>query len=371
MGLLKNIIPLLILLCGFSSCADNDADEPESLSDNRLIGISFQMPDLQLSATGSDGYEPGVDYENYIDISADGFRIYLFGSNNKFITRLVPLHISSTAAGNNAGEIYTAIGALPANFPSVSTFKVVVIANWPTYGDDLVAGYSTIDDLCNAEWAKFSRPTDFELSPDNKIPFFGIHEYRNVKLTPGEETTLTEPVTLLRAMAKIELLFNTEGISLTSVGLHGVNSSGYCAPKGVYTHSDYDHNGSWNDDYVSKIHLPGNYNDNGQADIPPVALLRKSPGTDSQPEYRNTDNDDLTSNFKARLQLKMDIDNDGAAAHDIYFAKYDDKGKLIPDTYFDIKRNNCYRFSVTYSHGGLFIKVKKWENAYDNNFIFQ
>lgn len=371
---------LLLLMGSLGSCIYDYEDEPSPAPApaGSMLSLDVEIPSMRVGAAGgnSNGYEAGTDFENYIDLSDKGLRIYIFDSYNRFVTRLVPL---GDVATDNSGEKerYTVTGILPGNFPATSTFKVAVLANWPAYADDLTPGVSTIYDLCNAGWAKFNRLTDFRLSADNKIPFFGIREYKNVTVEAGKTTVLSGEVPLLRAMAKVEVVLDNEALSLSDVAIRGFNSKGYCAPFDVYSHTDYDHNGDWNADYLKTLSIPGGFNDGRQEDNV-ARLFRKSrhEGTQKEtwvcyvPEYRNTDNYDGTANYKSRLELLFDFQDENATPYNIYFKEYDSNGKPIDGTDFDIYRNNLYRFTVNLSLSGLIIRVQKWKNAYDNNFIF-
>lgn len=380
MTIIKHIghaLLLLLLISGLSSCADDkNIEEPETVSTGRVLSLDVAIPSLRAGeADANNQYEAGVDFENYIDLSARGLRIYIFDAQDRFVTRLVPLGDITT--DNSGGkERYTVSGVLPDDFPITSSFKVAVLANWPVYTDDLIAGVSTIDDLCNAGWAMFDRLTDFSLSADNNIPFFGIHEYTYVTLKPGETTLLQGDVSLLRAMAKVEVVLDNEAVTFSDVVLRGVNSRGYCAPAGVYSQNDYDHNGQWSQDYVKTLHLLDDTNDAGQGtEVIPLHCKHRRNGSQKEtwvcyvPEYRNTDNANGTANYRSHLELLFDYQGETDVPSNVYFVDYKD-GKPVEGSDFDIHRNNCYRFTVSLGKSGLIIQVKKWENTYDNGFIF-
>lgn len=366
--------------CALASCVCEDLAEEDmpGSGDQTLLSVGLQLPALRAAAEGTGSYEPGDENENYIDIRNKGYRLYFFDTADKYVGRFVPF--SLTPAGE--GTRYEALGVAPNGLSKLTDFKVVVAANWPVYPDEsLVAGTSTIADLCNAGTAQFDRLTSFELDPAKglTIPFYGVHEYKGVKFKKGERTTLTEPVTLLRAMAKVELIVDIAGVSLVDVGLRGYNARGYCAPKEVFTQTDYDHGGQWELDYVKAPHLIGDANDAGQGEGS-IPLFRKQEADEATgqketwiayvPEYRNTGlAPDGTENYKARLDFKLDIQEEDELPYHIYFAKYE-KTEMVADSYFDILRNNCYRFTVTIDHGGLVIKVKKWDNTYDYEYSF-
>ncbi len=379
---IRQALTMLLLTVGLSSCIfDKAAEEPtpEPVAAAKMLSLNVAIPPMKSTeASGSnDRYEAGVDYENYIDLSDKGLRIFIFDSHNKFVTRLIPL--GSINPDNTASsDQYTVTGILPENFPATGDIKVVVLAHWPVYKDDMTPGVTTIDDLCNAEWAEYNRLTDFRLSEENNIPFFGIHTYTGLTFTPGETTSLPGNITLMRAMAKIEVVVDNAAISLRYAKIRGINSIGYCAPAGVYSHTDYDHNGDWNLDYVKALHLPDNTNDFNPGTTE-ATLYRRNQHTDTQketwvcyvPEYKNTDYADGTANYKSRLELLFDFQEAGDKPSEVYFVDYDADGKPVQGTDHDINRNNCYRFTVDLSQGNLFIKVRQWDNAYDNDFIFE
>lgn len=371
---------LLAALAAASCVYDDGGEEPE---ERTLLGVGFSLPLSLAEAGGSGGYIPGEGYENYIDVrTPDNYRIYIFDAADNFIARFVPMLVSPVS---DAGR-YEVVGRADA-LADRSDFKIVVLANWPAYPDDsaLAAGSTTIGDLCTAATATFNALTDFELNPaeGRTIPFFGVHHYTGTTVAKGVRTTLAEPVALLRAMAKVELVVGTDGVSLKEVRLQGYNKQGYCAPEGVYSQSDYDHSGDWNADYVRRLHLVGGANDAAAASAS-APLFRKS-GSQPEtwvayvPEYSNTG----AADYKSRLRFKLDIPGVDAddKVYTLYFADYgadtvvgaDGSENAAPPadgTYFDLWRNNCYRFTVTVKGGLLLLNVKQWENAFDNNFEF-
>lgn len=388
-NILLRIAWILCSVCVATSCVYDDIlpeNEP-TLPDNRtLLSISFRLPDMGAQSRADGSYEDGVDYENYVDIYNGGFRIYIFDADNKYLSRFVPMLIDGPDA--SSGHEYKVQGILPDDIAERTALKIVVLANWPSYPDDrMEVGTTTIEDVCNDASSQFDCLSSFELNPDKGliIPFFGVHHYTGLKFEKGKCTSLTEPVALLRAMAKVEIVVETDGISLSDVGLRGYNSRGYCAPSGVYSQTEYDHNGSWSDDYVKKTHLVGGANDydNVKADILPLFRKYQNDGTHKEtwiayvPEYRNTGDDD----YKSHIEFHLDIQGDGANPYKVYFTDYGENGKIKPtpdsttlpaDTkYYDVLRNNCYRFTLSIDKGLLIIKVKQWENTYDNNFIFK
>ncbi len=381
-GIIRNILIMVTAVLSVSvmtSCVYDDMAEEERYSpqDDPMLVINMKLPMTRF--TRADGsYEPGTGYENYIDVTADGFRIYMFDSDNKFLLRFIPMLLASSEG--DMSDTYTAVGKVPSELEDRGDFKIVVLANWPDYPADgsLTPGVSTIHDLCVAESSKFSRLTEYELNPDKglTIPFFGVHQYSGVTFAKGKRTTLSEPVSLLRAMAKVEVVFDSPGLSLSDVILHGFNSTGFCAPENVNSQADYDHGGQWSEDYVKTLHLPNGANDPNQ-DGNLTRLFRQNLGDGERketwvcyvPEYRNTRDGGGPADDRTWLELRPDVP--GITFENIYFTDYDVNHKSVANTDFDLHRNNCYRFNVSLGKGGLIIKVQKWENTYDNNYIFE
>ncbi len=378
-------IALVAAICvwSMSSCVYDDDMPPEPAGDGgTLVSLSLKLPPNRAAgdaAGGDNGYLPGEDYENYVDLSNDGSRIYFFDADGKFLTRFIPMF---TEPGGTDGTTYTAVGRMPAELEDVTDFSVVVLSNWPAYNDAaLVAGTSTVDDLCNDATACFNLLSSFVLDPDKDltIPFFGIRKYTGVTIAKGKRNDFPGSVALLRAMAKIELVVDISGVSLVDPGLRGYNSRGFCAPAGVHSQADYDHNGVWADDYVKTAHLVGGANDAGQDEpthILPLLRKREADATHREtwiayvPEYRNTGAGD----YKSHLEFRLDIMPDKLFRLD--FAEYETDAAtgvtvMKPDSYYDILRNNWYRFTVSLNKGALIINVKKWTAAFDNYFQFK
>lgn len=215
------------------------------------------------------------------------------------------------------------------------------------------------------------------------MPFFGVHAYQDVAFRKGEMTTLAEPVKLLRAMAKIAVVFDntsSAGTSLNtmaqlqSVTLCGYNVAGYCAPAGVTKEGDYDHNGNYDEDYVHTLHLVGNAND-ASASSQSILLQRvtKASATDNErwigyiPEYQNLNTDNTPSDARSYLKIKFDYQVPADEFYRLDFAQYGTDGS--PTSYFNIERNNLYRFTVKVAEKyKLAVDVKDWTNAFDNNY---
>ena len=355
---------------GGVSCSPEAVDG--SPDDGRMqVNIGLRVP---LNPQTGDGFEEGSTYENYIDVAGGDYRIYFFDSNNRFIARFLPSGVVAVERTNYVD--YTVQGEVPEGMAIYRDFKVVMLANWPTYNDgDLEAGVTTIEELCNADWAQFKRPGKQQLGPGNLIPFYGVHEYENVAFEMGKRTVLSEPVTLLRALAKVEVVleYDTETLEIPAkptTYIRGFNGKGYCAPSGVYSQNDYGQGTDWENDYLGTLHLIDGKNQNGATNNQ-AEFLRTSEEAGKVvwviylTEYQNKGVGDEYS------YVEIDLGDEGK--YNIYFAEYTDGVTDNADANrLDIMRNNLYRFKVRLKlvDGRIEAEVSDWEEEYDNDFNF-
>lgn len=367
---------LMLLVLWSTSCSHGT--ETFGISEKETdLSIGLRLPTGSLAAI--EGYEVGETYENYIDIENNNYRIYFFTSDDKFIARFEPDGL--VVAEGSDYRNYNMLGKAPAALGNHKNFKIVVLANWPQYGDDMMkTGETLLADICNAGWAQFDSFSSFELGPEQLIPFYGIHEYNNIEFKSGEATLLPEPVTLLRAVAKVEVILETDDhfdLSFSEVKIRRYNKKGYCAPKDVFSQGGYDHGGEWNNDYVNDLHLVGNSNDTEEK-TQDFHFANQWTGTDGNkyekwiaylPEYQNIDAGDKYSCIGVRLDVQTNEDE----PHKIYFAGYDENGKTDNNDNakrFDITRNNLYRFTITVRGNKLTVNVQEWKYTFDNEYTF-
>lgn len=386
------IICCLLLLPAvlFVSCSRNAEDDSVPSAGEMTLGIGFKIP----ARAVADGYEEGEAYENYIDAANGNYRIYFFDAENKLIARFDPEAFILMAEDDKYVE-YSVLGEVPEALAEHSDFfKMVVLANWPQYGDaNINTEETTIADICNAAWAQYDCLTDGKTNPTaivlnpfaadptqrKLMPFYGVHEYSNVTFRPGVATILDDPVTLLRAMAKVEVILETDDyfdLSFSSLKINRYNAKGYCAPKDVFKQSDYDHNGSYEDDYVHTLHLVGEANDANEKELSFRKVnrwdedgKRYEKWTAYLPEYQNIGADNAYSSIKAKFNIQLADDT----PHTIYFANYSGgKTDNSNGNRLNIERNNIYRFQVTCTgyNFKLLLTVSDWQGLYENNFEF-
>ena len=395
---------LSALLCVSVSCGKemDTPDTPDVPNGEKMtLHIGFKVPTRAVA----EEYEAGETNENYIDIAGGNYRIYFFDGENKFIARFEPSGFISTEGSDYCQ--YSVLGKAPDALVKYSDFKMVVLANWPHYPEDLdkesnenlslKKGETTIADICNADWAQYSCLTDekgvtsialnpFVANPNERklMPFYGVHEYKGVTFTSGIATILDEPVTLLRAMAKVEVILEIEDkefaddLSFSSLKINRYNAKGYCAPKDVFLQDDYVHKGDdkWENDYVRTLHLVNDKNDEVEKELVFRHVKQWNEGEKLcdkwvayLPEYQNIGVDDAYSSIKAKFNIQLASDT----PHTIYFANYNGgKADNSNGNRLNIERNNIYRFHVkcTSYNYSLLLTVSDWEGLYENIFDF-
>lgn len=352
---------VLALVCAlaFTCCSADDDDNGPSWgngsSDERELSFDIVMPAVAVSRTPSGDYDPGsAVFENEIDLSENGYRIYFFSTDNVLISDFKPTEVipaSPVTAGGS--KRYTVSGKVEFELPS--SLKVVMVANWPSY-PELTAGESTIADLVGYGKAvdetspyTYNAVDKFVLgktdSKCNYIPLFGVKECSGLSFMNNMKTWLGQ-LHLLRAVAKIEIFAADDSAPIEKVTLEGYNSIGYCAPRDVTKESDYV-KGNYKQDYVDHLTLVG-----GKNDAAPGSHQLARQGDSFVvyvPEYQIIDAADPTKPIgnAARLSIKFQGET---KEHYVDFKYYSSdaaeaNGANVGD-FFDIKRNYYYRFQV-------------------------
>ncbi len=429
-----------LLSLSLSSCqADADAPTPTS-----KMSVSFRVEtrsgeQSDASSEPSTGYEEATKWENYINIANNDYRIGFFDDDNNCITRFIPEEI--TAVNTNTYTDYTLEGKLPAILTLYSNFKIVVLANWENY-PEMTTGTS-LDAICCPTGSSsdgsplgqfkhfddaigYSIPTstpesgetddtraeetEAEETPRRYVPMYGVKEYKNVVFGFNKENDATVvsagefgPINMLRAIAKVEVVFETTDPYTLETDLNdptkskplyitNYNDYGYCAPEGAYSEEDYYHK-DWNTDYwQGHLHLVGGKNHSEETKTLAMTPMTVSNNNDDEtdateggestekivwvaylPEYRNVALTSTTGDGKnpdcknaainnekitpARIAVPL-LRNGELHTSYIDFATYDNDGELTPGSAINIERNNLYRFTITHVDQGLKWKVK-------------
>lgn len=352
------ILVLLAFTLGSCNIMDDSpcTDEPASVGTPVQVGFTLTTGEVSSRAI-EEGDVPGTGYENYIDVEGKDFRILLFNAtNDTYLTTFEPTIIRATD-NSQYPQTYYVEGELPEAY---SNFKLVVLANWgkDAYPTNLQEGVTTIDKVCTSTYTyNAANNTSIIPSAENKIPMYGVKTC--TETLRADLLTDLGTVDLLRAMAKIEVKCSEslEDITLTGVTLHHYNTSGMCAPKGIYGNTT-DWDADTGTDCSHEIHLPENvtqgesllFNKVGESYIAYV------------PEFDNK----TTGVTKSYISVSMEH-ADGSPVNlentDIYFGEYNNEGTLIENTDFDIVRNHWYTYTINNVDDGKLIfqyRVKKW-----------
>ena len=351
------ILVLLAFTLGSCNIMDDSPCTDESASAGTSVHVGFTLTAGEVSSRAiEEGDVPGTGYENYIDIEGKDFRILLFdATENTYLTTFNPTIIRATD-NSQYPQTYYVEGELPEAY---SNFKLVVLANWGTY--PTMSESSTIASVCidAASVYNYNYTTEsFTPFAVNKIPMYGVKNCKDITLRADLLTDLGT-VDLLRAMAKIEVKCSEslEDITLTGVTLHHYNTSGMCAPEGIYGNTT-DWDVDTGTDCSHEIHLPENVT---QGESLPFNKVGES-YIIYVPEFDNK----TTGVTKSYISVSMEH-ADGSPVNlentDIYFGEYNNEGTLIENTDFDIVRNHWYTYTINKVDDGKLIfqyRVRLW-----------
>ena len=190
-------------------------------------------------------YDPGEGYENYVDL--DNVQVHLYDMAGNYSGPVTDFTITPIGE-SSGGKRYKLDGKTKVNISS-GKFKVVVLANWPTYPENLSLG--------NLWETTFTFNPSVPLSSANALPLYGV---KDVSLTDVKPTQLVNlgTIHLLRAVAKIEVIVDDpeDFWYVKTLRLTHYNTVGFCAPQ-VMSQSEYVKD-NWNQDYVGRAFVPEN-----------------------------------------------------------------------------------------------------------------
>lgn len=333
---------LLVAMLALSSCImdDGSGDVAPDTDAGVQVGLHISLGTPAGAAkvpAGNYDDATATAYENFIDIENGGYRVLFFDMDNRYLATFEPQKFTALGSDRLTSKTYEVTGKVDANMPS--NFKVVVLANWPSYPQNLVRGVTTVADICSADNARFSYHSIYQLSPSELIPMYGIKECKNVTLRDKIIVPLGT-VHLLRAMAKVEVL-GTEGPwTIEEVKLHNYNGFGYCAPADVFNEADYVRY-DYALDFNTNIHIP-----TGAFMQSALSLGEVASGhfVIYVPEYQNTLNGIGIGN-KATLGIRFRERTDKEYSVDFKYYQ-SPSADVAQGTPFDIRRNYDYRFVV-------------------------
>ena len=337
------LFAMLAMLLLPTSCIMDDA--PGGVAEEYHTGVQVGLR-ISLGTPAGAARVPAGDYddatatayENFIDIENGGYRVLFFDMDDRYLASFEPQKFTALGSDRLTSKTYEVEGKISADMPS--NFKVVVLANWPTYPQNLVRGVTSVADICNDDNARFSYRSVYQLSLSELIPMYGIKECTNVTF----RDKLTVPigtVHLLRAMAKVEVLCTEGAWTIEDVKIHNYNGFGYCAPADVFNEADYVRY-DYALDFNTNIHIPTGAS-MAEASL---SLGEVAPGhfVIYVPEYQNTLNGtDIADKATLGIRFRERTDKEYSVDFKYYQSPSADVAQGTP---FDIRRNYDYRFVV-------------------------
>ncbi len=435
-------LPLLATLA-LTACINDYEDDDLAMTAAGLrveMTLSTRSADIENATNGGDSwFEPGTEEENYISQSSVRVYFFTYGSDNDkngtFVAMLTPSSVTQNVGTDDYS--YTVTGVVDKSIAAeeYKSFRVAVCANWTTYPDATDMEDKTIDDLCEYSpsgtednWSTYSyQGTSFTpSSTGDHIPYFGIAA---ITVSSGDDsgssggddddtsitwvegaTTDLGTIYLLKAMARIEVIYeygddedpaDDDSEPIGAVWLRRYNSTGYCAPQGVYSVDDYytaktgtqSDSDIWRSNYDQNgVHLVGGSNDTDDTSSDPkYVTFNRVPdgytsGTNSTacwrayvPEYSNQE-----ANYSyIQIYWGDEVDESGnvlttvSGEHQVFFANYTNQGTTAyseqeeepTNGYYkdriDIHRNYLYRFFVTRGQADNDVTVTVYVEPWD------
>ena len=331
----------LLSLLLLASCSRND-EVAVAEGEEGKVQVTFTLKlDNESSAsramsraednTWGDEYnnDLGNDYDNRIN----DLQVVIY-EGNTFKCKVTNLSFYKNEEKNE----YTYLGSISETLTANTEYKIMVFAN------------------C-ADWANITSKTNlsdlsYTYNENMGIPMWGVIT-QTLSLVPGSRQELDE-ISLLRAVAKVEVSMNVEGYTLQSVSIDNSNKQGYCLPK----------------DYT----LVGNTTDLDREEDTDITTF--NPYKDSEkiedrtftnengtyyiylPEYNNS-----TNAAKIQVTVKNNTTNE-EKPYDLEFKDYVN-GAPTGDPY-DIVRNHIYHYTITGVNDGklkLEYRVLLWDKV--------
>lgn len=368
---IRSIIVALVTITGaaLSSCSDSASEpaEPDipQVTAQYILGLYVQTGDNAGSRAPSGDYDPGMGYENYIDVPNEDFKVAIFtadavntADDGTLICEATDVKVTpqESGVGSKRWLLEFQIPATAHDAIDGHSIKVVMMANWRGSYPTLVEGIKLSELFLKSSATDYSTGLPGPvLTADDKIAMFGVCQYDDVQLVPNWSTILDERLHLLRALAKIEVWDSPESTAkISSVSLTRYMNKAMPLPAGVTHQKQYVTN-KYNEDYGPGPSLPAEYTEV----TTPVQLTQASDGhyIIYVPEYQNivkgTENPREESE-RMRLELTFndnETDENGAQKkYYIEFGKYDDDSSQevsVVKEYFNICRNYWYKYEVS------------------------
>lgn len=362
---IKNIFCSLALAAmsavGLTGCVTDGEgpdcpDRPDPEVDALVVSFRVAVPSPAASRAATppvpDNGDAGSDRSDYLEgeeiefentLLARNFTVTLYNAtDNSYLGRVTAFVLDKVTASTGTADYYEFRGVLELQNTNMTeaelgaiTAKMAITANGEPTDAQKVAALSATNGLAALTFSKIGQQADFDA-----IPMWGVASKSLAGIKKGETFDFGD-ISLLRAMAKIEVNFNRSATSavkdleLTGVTMNRTNPSGYL--------------------------LPGNWS--GIAETTTLKFeetLRIPSGlTPTERSFSTTSDDGAIifyvpeiNNATGTDEIKLTVaykDADGAdQTGEIRFVKYGTDGKPVADpTPWDIIRNHHYSFTIT------------------------
>jgi len=323
-------LSLLATACGSGS---DDADGQPGPVDG-LVALNFSVPAPESADGSAEGdkwselynSKEGTSYDSYI--SADMLHLAVYDETGTFKGEISKIFFLPQETGTEANT-YTYLGQLPDGLNSEATYRVMAFANAPGYAD--AESYATAE----------SNFTMAQLQPDAGIvPMWGVI---SGKFNIGRRTEFTEPLQMLRAVAKTYITLDDEtykaGFRLKSARLNLSSAAGKIVPErwnavantgNIY----FRHN---KDNVFAPALNPAT---GGSPAVQPFTAIDNNVMVAYSPEYDNSRNDATITFEITKNDADYTIPDEPFEIHYVNYAE------AVP-TCFDIARNHIYTFKIT------------------------
>lgn len=359
--LLVGVLGILAASC--SQVVDDPTVDSRGEKEKVLIRFTIALDEPKAaSRTCWDGYDPesenkgeiGSVAENYINPST--VQVLIYDMNGTPMGELKEVNVTpATDKNDNNQHLYYLTGAFEADADQISSldFKLMVFANTPKKSD-----------LNNPDTWQFAYP----LADGAGIPMWGIATFTGVDLSgrtsEGNAAELSEPIYMLRSMAKIEVTLNSEangGYELSGVTLNKAMKNGLVMPKlRTDAPADVTIKGLESTEAlgIEEVFNPSD------GDVDEASFT----GNGNTyyiyvPEYdASSDNGNLEINLALTNGTKDETGNDVITNKSFTHGGY--SGGAYSKTPWNVVRNHYYKYTVSISDSGkdleVIITIKAW-----------
>ena len=124
------------------------------------VRVSFRIALGSTNGTRAGGtpegsYDDGTqsEFENGIDLENGNYRFFFFDAQNRYLSAFQTVELIPEGEDPDRSKTYEVVGKTDKMPPA--NFKVVALANWPSYPGKMTAGETTIEELCTAESSRY------------------------------------------------------------------------------------------------------------------------------------------------------------------------------------------------------------------------